>query len=81
MKFSINIKIVDNRCITNLIIMIRKQYVEINVKIFSKLIKSRYNADDENNILALIFKDFELENAMLLLIILDIMLHYTGVLL
>lgn len=43
---------------------------------FSKLIKSRnYNADSENNILGLVFKDFELEDMMLLLIILDIMLR------
>lgn len=34
------------------------------MKIFSKLIKSRYNADDENNVLGpLILKDFELEVA------------------
>lgn len=43
---------------------------------FSKLIKSRsYNVDNENNILGLVFKDFELEDTMLLLIILDITLR------
>lgn len=52
------------------------------MKIFNKLIKSRYNTDDENNVLGpLILKDFELEVAMLLLIILDTLLRCAGVLL
>lgn len=52
------------------------------MKIFSKLIKLRYNADDENNILGLGLEGlWTWRDMLLLLIILDIMLRYAGVLL
>lgn len=52
------------------------------MKMFSKLIKLRYNAGEENNILGLDSQGlWTWRDTLLLLIILDIMLRYAGILL